>query len=103
VTLLSFLVEVKNSRRQVVEKLGLVAQIHVLPFSVNVTFNLLNSTSPQTLSKSALTFIPKMQGRFPFVRTGRPDNYWTSYFEIGFFHGFLLKNHLLPVHYLGFD
>ena len=43
------------------EKLGLVAQIHILPFSVYVTFNLLNSTSPQTLSKSALTFIPKMQ------------------------------------------
>ena len=38
------------------EKLGLVPQIHILPFSVNVTFNLLNSTSPQTLSKSALTF-----------------------------------------------
>lgn len=46
------------------EKLGLVAQIHVLPFSVNVTFNLLNSTSRQTLSKSALTFIPKMQDSF---------------------------------------
>ena len=46
------------------EKLGLVAQIHVLPFSVNVTFNLLNSTSPQTLSKSALTFIPKMPDSF---------------------------------------
>lgn len=45
-------------------KLGQVAQIHVLPFSVNVTFNLLNSTSPQTLSKSALTFIPKMQDSF---------------------------------------
>ena len=46
------------------EKLGLVAQIHVLPFSVNVTFNLLNSTSPQTLSKSPLTFIPKMPDSF---------------------------------------
>ena len=46
------------------EKLGLVAQIHVLPFSVNVTLNLLNSTSPQTLSKSALTFIPKMPDSF---------------------------------------
>jgi len=29
----------------------------------------------------------------------------TSHFddEIGFFQGFLPKNHLLPVHYLGFD
>ena len=29
----------------------------------------------------------------------------TSYFdnEIGFFQGFLLKNHLLHTHYLGFD
>ena len=46
------------------EKLGLVAQIHVLPFSANVTFNLLNSTSPQTLRKSARTFIPKMPDSF---------------------------------------
>ena len=44
-------------------------------------------------------------GRFPFVRTGQPDHYRTSYFdnEIGFFQGLLLKNHLLPTHYLGFD
>ena len=40
-------------------------------------------------------------GRFPFIRTGQPDHYRTSYFdnEIGFFQGFLLKNHLLPAHY----
>ena len=45
-------------------------------------------------------------GHFPFVRTGQPvDHYQTGYFdnEIGFFQGFLLKNHLLPAHYLGFD
>ena len=46
------------------EKLSQVTEIHVLPFSVNVTFNLVNSTSPQTLSKSALTFIPKMPDSF---------------------------------------
>ena len=40
-------------------------------------------------------------GLFPFVRTGQPDHYQTSYFdnEIGFLQGFLL----LPAHYLGFD
>ena len=44
-------------------------------------------------------------GRSPFVRTGRPDHCPTNHFdnEIGFFQGFLLKNHLLPAHYLGFD
>ena len=44
-------------------------------------------------------------GRFPFIRTGRPDHYQTSYFdnETGFFQGFLLNNHLLPAYYLGFD
>ena len=46
-----------------------------------------------------------LSGCFSFVRTGRPDHCWTSHFndEIGFFWGFLLKNHLLPAHYLGFD
>ena len=36
-------------------------------------------------------------GRFPFVRTGRPDHCRTSQFdtEIDFFQEFLLKNHLL--------
>ena len=45
------------------------------------------------------------QGRFPFVRTGRPDHWRTSHFnyEIGFFRGFLLKNYLLAAHCLGFD
>ena len=44
-------------------------------------------------------------GRFPFVRTGRPDHCRTSHFnnEFSFFRGFLLKNHLLPTHCLGFD
>ena len=44
-------------------------------------------------------------GHFPFVRTGQADHCWTSQLanEIGFFQGFLLKNHLLPPHYLGFD
>ena len=46
------------------EKFVLEAQIHILPFSVNVAFNLLNVTSPQTLSKSVLTFIPKMPDSF---------------------------------------
>ena len=48
---------------------------------------------------------PRILGCFPFVRTGQPDHYQTSYFdnEIGFFQGFLLKNHLLPAHYIGFD
>ena len=35
----------------------------------------------------------------------RQDHCRTSHFdyEIGFFQGFLLNNHLLPSHYLGFD
>ena len=44
-------------------------------------------------------------GRFPFVRTSGLDHCRTSQLanEIGFFQGFLLKNHLLLAHYLGFD
>ena len=44
-------------------------------------------------------------GCFPFVRTSQLDHYRTSYFGngIGFFQGFLLKNHLRPTYYLGFD
>ena len=40
-------------------------------------------------------------GHFPFVRTGQPDNCWMSQLanEIGFFQGFLQKNHLLPAHH----
>ena len=60
VTLLVFLVEVKTSNGKTWSR-GTNSR---LPFSVNVTFNLLNSTSPQTLSKSALTFIPKMPDSF---------------------------------------
>ena len=58
-------------------------------------------TQSVTLGVLASSFL----GPFPFVRTGQPDHYRTSYFdnEIGFFQGFLLKNHLLPTHYLGFD
>ena len=42
-------------------------------------------------------------GQFPFVRTVGLDHCRTSQLanEIGFFQGFLLKNH--PAHYLGFD
>ena len=56
-------------------------------------------------SHSRTTYLVYNLGRFPFVRTGQPDHYRTSYFdnEIGFFQGLLLKNHLLPTHYLGFD
>ena len=60
VTLLVFLVEVKTSNGKTWSR-GTNSR---LPFSVNVTFNLLNSTSPQTFSKSALTFIPKMPDSF---------------------------------------
>jgi len=47
----------------------------------------------------------KIQGRCPFVRTGRPDHCPTSQFdnEIGFFEEFLLKNRLLGACYSGFD
>ena len=44
-------------------------------------------------------------GRFPFVRTTRPDHCRTSHLdnEIGFFRGFLWNFIFLPAHYLGFD
>ena len=45
-------------------------------------------------------------GRFPIVRTDRPHQSPTSYFEneIGFFQEFFrLKNVLFRVYYLGFD
>ena len=42
-------------------------------------------------------------GRFPKVRTGRPDHGQTSHFDkaISFFQEFLLKSHLLRAYYLG--
>ena len=41
------------------------------------------------------------KGAFHLSELAGPDHYRTSYFdnEIGFFQGFLLKNHLLPAHY----
>ena len=44
-------------------------------------------------------------GRFPFVRTGRPDHGQTSQLadEIGFFQGFFLKNYLPRAYFLGLD
>ena len=44
-------------------------------------------------------------GRFPKVRTDRPDHGRTSHFDktISFFQEFLLKNHLLRANYLGFN
>ena len=44
-------------------------------------------------------------GRFPKVRTGQADYGQTSHFDndTGFFQELLLKNHLFPAYYLGFD
>ena len=44
-------------------------------------------------------------GRFPKVRTSRPDHGRTGHFEneIGFFQEFLTKNYFLRAHYLAFD
>ena len=49
--------------------------------------------------------IQRNLGCFPFDRASPPDHSPTSQFEnvIGFLRGFLLKNHLLRAHYLGFD
>ena len=56
-------------------------------------------------SRSKSSWWNAVLGHSPFVRTGRPDHCRTSHFdnETGLFQGFLLKNHLLPAHYLGFD
>ena len=44
-------------------------------------------------------------GRFPKVRTGRPDHGWPNHFDKArsFFQEFLLQNHLLRAYYFGFD
>ena len=44
-------------------------------------------------------------GRFPKVRTGRPDHGQTGHFEneIGFFQEFLIENDFVRECYLGFD
>ena len=49
--------------------------------------------------------IPSHLGRFPKVRTGRPDHGCTAHFEneIGFFREFLMKTDFVRAYYLAFD
>ena len=64
------------------------------------------STSTSTHETEEPTiFTTDPQGRFPKVRTGRPDHGRTAHFEneIGFFQEFLMKNDFVRAYYLAFD
>ena len=64
---------------------------------------LANSSPPSLVTIPEVRFCGK--GRFPFDRTGRPDDCSTCQFEneIGFFQEFLLEDLLLRAYYSGFD
>ena len=74
----------------------------LIPFLTKQPFETIRSTVTSLLDGH---FRDRHKGRFPFVRTGRPDHCPTSLFEkqIGFFQEFLLKTYLLRAYYLGFD
>jgi len=64
-----------------------------------------SSTAPCKQSKTMALCTGNCKNVEDLIRTVRLDHCWTSQLanEIGFFQGFLLKNHLLPAYYLGFD
>ena len=64
-----------------------------------------SSRPPKWLHEQRKRPNSKFNETFPFDRASPPDICPTSQFEnvIGFLRGFLLKNHPLPAHYLGFD
>ena len=91
----------KKMRNSYIDKLDKFLIIYLL----NPPVLLLDTRSNLSVVFKRKQISSAYEGRFPFVRTGRPDHCLTSQFEnkIGFFQEFLLKNVLLRVYYLGLD
>ena len=90
--------------------LSLTGQLKDPPVPLHVMIrqgsSLVQVQVPVPTKRKSRQFLPLiLKGRFPKVRTGRPDHGCTAHFEneIGCFREFLMKNDFVRAYYLAFD